>query len=171
MKVGIMQPYFFPYIGYWQLIHAVDKFVIYDDVNFINRGWINRNKILINGEAAYFHLSLLGASQNRLICEIPVNPDNDWRQKRIKALTMAYSKAPFFKAVMPMLESIIEYKSGNAAEYIGNLIKNICEYIGIKTQIIYSSDIEKDVHAVRNVRHNSFCCGHQRKYHFGYRME
>ena len=55
MKVGIMQPYFFPYIGYWQLINAVDKFVIYDDVNFIKGGWINRNKILVNGQARYIN--------------------------------------------------------------------------------------------------------------------
>ncbi len=57
MKLAIMQPYFFPYIGYWQLIHAVDRFVIYDDVNYIKGGWINRNRILINGEPDLHHRS------------------------------------------------------------------------------------------------------------------
>ena len=56
MKLGIMQPYFFPYIGYWQLMNAVDKYVIYDDVNFIKGGWINRNRILINGKSQYFNV-------------------------------------------------------------------------------------------------------------------
>ncbi len=62
MKIAIMQPYYVPYIGYWQLMNAVDKYVIYDDVNYIKCGWINRNRILINGEPAYFHLPIMGAN-------------------------------------------------------------------------------------------------------------
>ena len=58
MKVGIMQPYFFPYIGYWQLVNAVDKYVVFDDVNYIKRGWINRNRILFNGKPRYFNVYL-----------------------------------------------------------------------------------------------------------------
>ena len=70
MKLGIMQPYFFPYIGYWQLMNAIDKYVVYDDVNYIKGGWINRNRILINGRASYFNLPILEASPNKLINEI-----------------------------------------------------------------------------------------------------
>ena len=66
MTLAVMQPYFLPYIGYFQLIKAVDKFVVYDDVNFIKRGWINRNNILVNGKAQLFTISLNRASQNRL---------------------------------------------------------------------------------------------------------
>jgi hypothetical protein len=73
MKIGIMQPYIFPYIGYFQLIKAVDKFVLYDDVNFINKGWINRNRILSNGKDLLFTIPLKDASQNKLINEIDVN--------------------------------------------------------------------------------------------------
>ncbi len=68
-KVAIMQPYFFPYIGYFQLINAVDTFVIYDDVNYIKKGWINRNKILLNGKEKRINLQIAGASQNKLINE------------------------------------------------------------------------------------------------------
>ena len=67
MKIGIIQPYFFPYIGYWQLLNEVDKYVIYDDVNYINRGWINRNRILVEGAPKYFNISMIGASQNNKI--------------------------------------------------------------------------------------------------------
>ena len=90
MKLGIMQPYFLPYIGYWQLLNAVDQYVIYDDVNFINRGWINRNRILINGKPAYFNLPVLGASQNKLIREIKVNPDKKLMDKNLKTIELAY---------------------------------------------------------------------------------
>ena len=70
MKVAIMQPYFFPYIGYFQMIDAVDVFVLYDDVNYIKRGWVNRNNILVNGEKKYINVNLLSVSQNKLINEI-----------------------------------------------------------------------------------------------------
>ena len=75
MTLAVMQPYFLPYIGYFQLIKAVDKFVVYDDVNFIKRGWINRNNILVNGKAQLFTISLNRASQNRLINEIEIGDD------------------------------------------------------------------------------------------------
>ena len=75
MKIGIMQPYFFPYLGYWQHMNAVDKYVIYDDVNFIKGGRINRNAILMNGKAQNINLILSGASPNKLINEVEVNID------------------------------------------------------------------------------------------------
>lgn len=80
MKIGIMQPYFLPYIGYWQLLNAVDKYVIYDDVNYIKGGWINRNRILINKEPKYFNVKLNGASPNKLINEVEVSNDNIWQK-------------------------------------------------------------------------------------------
>ena len=79
MKVAIMQPYFMPYLGYFQLITAVDRFVIYDDVNYIKRGYINRNAILIDGHAHSFTLPLRKASQNKLIHEIELLDDEDLR--------------------------------------------------------------------------------------------
>ena len=70
MKIGLMQPYFFPYLGFWQLINAVDKYVIYDDVNFIKGGWINRNHVLCNGASLLINLRLHGASSSQHINEI-----------------------------------------------------------------------------------------------------
>ena len=100
MKLGIMQPYFVPYIGYWQLMNAVDKYVIYDDVNFIKRGWINRNNILVNGKAQLFTISLNRASQNRLINEIEIGDDF---QNFLRTIEMAYKKAPYFDEVYNIL--------------------------------------------------------------------
>ena len=73
MRLGIMQPYFLPYIGYWQLLNAVDTYILYDDVNYINRGWINRNRIMINGAPSYLTIPLNGARQNKKIQEIAVS--------------------------------------------------------------------------------------------------
>ena len=83
MRIAVMQPYFLPYIGYWQLIRAVDTFVILDDVNYINRGWINRNRISIRGEPCWMTLPLVGASQNKLISEINLLPDDGWKSRLV----------------------------------------------------------------------------------------
>ena len=85
MTLAIMQPYLFSYIGYWQLINAVDTFVIFDDVNFIKKGYINRNSILVGGKSQQITLELIGASQNKLINEIKVGNNS---QKLLKTIEM-----------------------------------------------------------------------------------
>lgn len=141
MKVGIMQPYFLPYIGYWQLISAVDKYVIYDDVQFIKGGWINRNNILINGQKQLFNLLLCGASSNKLINEIIVQKN---QTKLIRTIELNYKKAPMFDRVFPLFLEIIEFKDKNLAKYIGNSIIEISKYLSIKTEFILSSSLDKD---------------------------
>lgn len=144
MKVGVMQPYFFPYIGYWQLINAVDKYVIYDDVNYINRGWVNRNRILVNGNTKYFNVPLFGASQNKLINEITVNLDEKEIERNLRILKSSYKKAPYFEEIYPIMEEILKYKSNILSAYLANSIKVICKYLDINTEIIISSSLKKD---------------------------
>ena len=144
MKVGIMQPYFFPYIGYWQLINAVDKFVIYDDVNFIKGGWINRNKILVNGQARYINLQMHKASPNKLINEIEVLGNKVYNKKLLKTIESSYRKAPYYSEVYPLIENIIKQDENNMSKYLINSIREICKYLEINTQILVSSEIEKN---------------------------
>ena len=122
MKLGIMQPYFIPYIGYWQLLNAVDTYVIYDDVNYIKGGWVNRNRILVNGEAKYFNVPLIGASPNKLINEVNVNTDIRTIEKNKRTITAAYCKAPFFEDVYPIVLAILQFESNNLAEYLEHSI-------------------------------------------------
>lgn len=143
MKLGIMQPYFFPYIGYWQLINLVDKYVIYDDVNYIKGGWINRNKILINGEATFLNLYLSLASPNKKINEIEI--DSGIRnQKNLKRIAMAYKKAPYYEETYPLLEELLTSKETNLAKLNGKIIKEISSYLYMNTEFVYSSEIEKN---------------------------
>jgi len=142
-----MQPYLFPYIGYFQLIDAVDQFVIYDDVAFIKNGWINRNQYFLNGQAKYFTLSLDKASSF-----IPINQtfiledeNHKTKEKVQKTLMMAYSKAPFYKTVFGLIEEIILNPDNNIATYNENSIRKVCAYLNIKTKIYVSSKINKDV--------------------------
>jgi hypothetical protein len=141
MKLAIMQPYIFPYIGYFQLINAADKFVIYDDVNFINRGWINRNRILVNGKDSLFTIPLKDASQNKLINEIDTNWDAAWKNKFLKTIEQSYKKAPFYKEGLEIIEKTFTIEELNTSSVIFNNLKVICEYLDIKTELVASSTI------------------------------
>lgn len=139
-----MQPYFVPYIGYWQLLNAVDKYVIYDDVNFIKGGWINRNRILMNGEPRYFNLPMLGASPNKLINQVEVNQDGKLRNRNLQIIKDAYKKAPYFSQAFPIIEQILLCQKTNLAENIVESIRIISDYLGIRTEIVISSSLQKD---------------------------
>jgi hypothetical protein len=139
MKLAVMQPYFLPYIGYFQLINAVDKFVLLDDVNYINRGWINRNRIAINQQPHWLTIPLERASQNRLINEISLHRDSLWREKLCLTVKTNYSKAPFFEMVYPIFENILKFPSVDLSAFLHHSLKEILSYLKITTLIVPTS--------------------------------
>ena len=141
MILGIMQPYFLPYIGYFQLMKAVDRYVIYDDVNYIKGGWINRNNLLVNGRKQLFTIALEGASPNKKINEIRIKDDFS---KFLRTVRMNYSKAPCFGAFMPVLERIAGFGDRKLARFIANSFHELASYLGFDTQFVVSSELEKD---------------------------
>ena len=145
-KLAIMQPYFLPYIGYFQLMAAVDKFVVFDDVNYINRGWVNRNRLLLNGVAHTFTVPLRGASQNRLICEIELADAQGWREKLLRTIRQAYRKAPCYAQVSALLESLINYPSLRLDEFLLNSLREIVRYLSLETEIVSTSRIYENAH-------------------------
>lgn len=144
MKVGIMQPYFFPYIGYWQLINAVEKYVIFDDVNYIKGGWINRNHILMNGESKLISIRLHNASQNKLINQVEVVDDHIYINKLLKSLESNYRKAPCFSNAFPIIKNVIKQDETNLSQYLKFAIEEVCKYLSINTEILVSSNIKKN---------------------------
>ncbi len=144
MKLAIMQPYLFPYIGYFQLINAVDTFVIYDDVNFIKKGWINRNSILVNNKSFLFSAPLKEVSQNKRINEIFIDTNANWQNELLKTIEYSYKKAPFFSAVFPIINSVLTQNETNLSKFITYSLQTIAQYLTIKTNFIISSDIEKN---------------------------
>ena len=142
MKLGIMQPYFMPYIGYFQLIKAVDEYVVYDDVNYIKGGWINRNNILVNGEKKLFTIILRGASPYKLINEIEIGDDF---KKFLKTIQLSYSKAAYFDEVIILIEKIISFNNKNLSDFTANSILEIINFLDIKTKVHISSNLEKNI--------------------------
>ncbi len=138
MTVAIMQPYYMPYIGYFQMINAVDSFVFYDDVNFINRGWVNRNRILVNNEPSYITIPLLKASQNKLINEIEINYDKNF-DKITKTIQLNYKKSPFFERIYPLIVKDLTNKYKTISDLAINSCITSCQYLGIDTKFYISS--------------------------------
>ncbi len=155
--LAIMQPYLFPYIGYWQLLQATDRFVVYDDVNYINRGWINRNRILINGEPSLITLPLLGASQNRKIRDIEIAPATQWRARLLRSVEMAYRKAPHFDEVFAVIEQILAQDERNLAAFLTHQLRTLSRFMGLETQIVPSSVVYQNSELAAQARILDIC--------------
>ncbi len=142
MKLAIMQPYLFPYLGYFQLLTHVDRFVVYDDVQFMKGGWINRNSLLNQGKAQRFSLPLEGASPNRTIAEVQVSSGQlaRWRKRFLKTLAQAYAKAPHRDAVIGIVDACLEDAAGRSVAATNTTcLLAVCEYLGLGTEVIESS--------------------------------
>ena len=145
MKLAIMQPYFLPYLGYFQLISAADKFVVYDNIQFTKKGWINRNRMLVNNTDKYFTLPLKKESDFLNVVERSIS--DDFKKERIALLAKikeAYRKAPFFDAAYPLLESIFNHEEKNLFRFIHNSLQQVCKYLNIRTKFIISSSVPID---------------------------
>jgi hypothetical protein len=141
MRLAIVQPYVFPYLGYFQLIHAVDKLVLFDDVNFINRGWVNRNNILVNGKPYLFTIPLTKASQNKKIRDIEVSRDAKWKEKLSRKIELAYKKAPFFDETFPLFQSVMSGSYRTIADLARSGIKAVARHLEMSTPIVDTSTI------------------------------
>jgi len=140
-----MQPYLLPYIGYWQLLSMVDKFVVYDNIQYTKKGWINRNNILLNNKSFLFSLPLkkdkdfLNVNERHLSVDSSVNS-----VKVLRQIENSYKKAPFFHKAFPLVESIFENENTNLFDYIYESMVGICHYLDIETEIVVSSSIDID---------------------------
>ena len=144
MKLAITQPYLFPYIGYWQLIAAADRFVLLDDVNYIKKGFINKNRILYNNSAHPFTISLDHPSQNNLIMDSKLSADPESRMKFLRLVRDAYRHAPYFDAVYPMVERVMTNAETDLTEFIFFSIRETASYLNVQTDFTKSSLVEKD---------------------------
>jgi hypothetical protein len=143
MTLGIMQPYLLPYLGYWQLLAAVDQFVVYDNIKYTKQGWINRNRFLRDGADAFFTLPLKKGSDSLDIVERSLADDFDPRGI-LNPLREAYRKAPFFDEAFPVIEASVIAAPRDLFQYLSNSIRQVAAYLDIRTPIIVSSTVSID---------------------------
>ncbi len=135
-----MQPYVFPYIGYFQLIRAVDHFVFYDDVNFIKRGWINRNRITSRGSDMMFTLPVQGGSQNQRICDVACGADAKWTKKFLTQLQHEYRRAPMYATVAALIEGVMQGAEGRpVSEVAVDSVLSVMDYLDLPMTLLRAS--------------------------------
>ena len=143
MKLAIMQPYFMPYIGYFQLINAVDKFIFYDDVTFIKQGWINRNQILINNQAKMFSIPLSNASSHVLIKDVLISETayQKWKKSFLNSILFSYKKAKNYSKINALIEKILEKRPETISELAIKSVIEVAQYLDLKTEFEICSDV------------------------------
>ncbi|MGX9134414.1 WbqC family protein [Rummeliibacillus sp. JY-2-4R] len=140
MKVALMQPYFFPYLGYFQLINSVDEFVIFDNAQFVRRSWITRNRILnAHKENVYIKVPVHKSSRKTKIKEIIINNDTNWKEKIIQQL-LYYRNAPNFQRVLKFVEECFAIEENNISIFNTLLLKKTCNLLNINTEISVLSE-------------------------------
>ena len=155
MTISANQPYFRAYFPYWQLIHAADVFLISDDYAYTKRTWVNRNKILVNGQVQYFRVEISKASVHKQINETTLLPIDT--KHKLRTIQLAYHKAPYFDAGYELMENILCYDNRNLASFLTHSIQEICQYLGITTTLAHTSQLEGNRLLKREERIYDFC--------------
>ncbi|TVZ59143.1 WbqC-like protein [Flavobacteriaceae bacterium MAR_2010_105] len=166
MKLGIMQPYFLPYIGYFQLIAAVDVFVVYDNIQFTKKGWIHRNRFLKEGDSSLFTIPLQKDSDFLTIEQRVISVDyQKFKTKFLRSVKANYQKAPFFETTYPVLERILNYETPHLFEFIHHSILQVCKVLEIATPIVISSTLDMD-HGLTGQDRVIAICKHLKATHY-----
>jgi len=160
MTLAGNQPYFLPYLGYWQLIHAADLFLLADDYAYIKSGWVNRNRILVNGQPQFLRVEMVEHTPSRLILDKRVAMKPAWRKDKLRTLEMSYHRAPFFKEGYALAERILNYPERNLSLFLEHSIREVCTCLGITTPIGHSSELPGNSLLKREERIYDFCRRH-----------
>ena len=143
MRLAIMQPYFFPYLGYYQLINCSDSFVIYDNIEFTKSSWIRRNRILNSNSDRYIIVPVKKASDYTQVSDIQISETFDYK-KLLRVIEGAYRRSPYYDEIYPLIERNIPPKSNNLFDYLLGITDDLCGYLDIETEFIISSSIGID---------------------------
>ena len=158
MKLAIMQPYFMPYLGYFQAIAAVDKYILYDQLTYIQSGWINKNRIRQrNMPVSNIVVPLIDKSSNTLIANTLIDNSKPWQKKILKALQLGYGKSVYYSEIMPLMEEILTKEYTTISELNAFSIKRICEFLEIQTEIDSNVDRYLDLEErLRDIEHSDY---------------
>lgn len=161
MKLAIMQPYFMPYIGYFQAIAAVDKYILYSNLNFIKEAWMNRNRLLLkDGRIYQFTVPLLHKSSNQMIREVRIDNSKPWARNLLLTIASNYNKAPYYAETYPLVEKLLNRRYEYLYELNAACVMEIAEHLGIRTEIEYDNsrflDMEEDLSTIESLGYGRF---------------
>lgn len=141
MKLALMQPYAFPYLGYFQLIHAVDRFVVLDDVSYIKSGWLNRNRLLGPHGPLRFTLPVEGASSHRRLGELQLVAGPRWQDKLLRTIEQCYSRSPGFADTWPLVEATLRFPERRLSAWLRHSLEQVCAGLGVTTPMVSAATV------------------------------
>lgn len=149
MKFAIMQPYFFPYLGYYSLIKKSDRFILFDDVQFIRHGWIERNRILKPVEGhQYISVPLEKFSLSTKINEVKIRATENWREKLLRQLEHYKKRSPFYSQTIEVIKKAIDIETDSIVELNKNILIKTCRYIGMPLVVDVFSEMNLQIEPV-----------------------
>ena len=140
IRIAVMQPYFFPYIGYFQLVNACDDFVFLDNVQYIERGWINRNRLLVNGRVSYVTVPVVRSSQKTLVLEKLIHPSMSV-EKLLHKIRNEYKKCQYFPVVYDLLVEIFRDMGDRISALSASSVTRVSRYVGLNTRFHLASEL------------------------------
>lgn len=150
MKLGIMQPYFLPYLGYISLIKHTDRFILFDTVQFIRHGWIERNRVLKQNEGwLYIQVPLIKTGRDTLIKDIQINNVENWKNKILSQLQIYKKIAPNYFKVIKLLDEVFEDEYFNIVHLNKRALEKICDYLGINRKIDVFSEMNLEIETAK----------------------
>ncbi len=148
MRLGIMQPYFFPYLGYFDLINCADRWIVFDDVQYIRHGWINRNRILHPAGGWSYIIVPVKSSRESLIREVKILDDGKWKRRILGQLQTYKKGAPYFQEVMDLVENCFAYGGDLISQFNTFILEKVCSYIGIRFNYTIFSEMKLKLHTI-----------------------
>lgn len=149
MKVGIMQPYFFPYLGYISLIKHTDRFILFDTVQFIRHGWIERNRILKqNNGWLYIQVPLIKSGRDTIIKDVKINNLETWKNKIFSQLQTYKKIAPNYNLVTRLINDVLEDEYNDIVHLNKKALEIVCDYLGVNTKIEVFSEMKLEIEPV-----------------------
>jgi WbqC-like protein family len=148
MKLGIMQPYFFPYLGYFDLINYTDKWIVFDNVQYIRHGWINRNRILHPTDGWTYIIVPVNHTREMCIRDVTIAEGKKWK-KRILGQLQNYKKAPYYDRVMDLMEDCLALDENRISYFNVVALRNVCAYLGIHFDYAIFSEMNLDLENIQ----------------------
>ena len=145
-NIALMQPYFFPYLGYFQLIAATNTFIVYDDVQYMKGGWINRNRILTEAGPSWISVPVSPDSPTKQIRERVLSA-REYEKGKVKILGQlhaAYRKAPHYAETRQLVENVLAYEELSLSLFLFNSLRAVSQHLGIETPLMLSSSMQKN---------------------------
>lgn len=146
MQLGIMQPYFFPYLGYFDLINYSYRWIVFDTVQYIRHGWVNRNRILHPKKGwQYIAVPVKKHSRNTVIKDIEVSQDPKWRKRILGQIQHYRRTAPYFHETYQLVEECLAAEEHSLSRLNVAILDNVCHHLGISFEYEYFSEMELEL--------------------------